>query len=47
MPCKGKMTYTQNTLNTHEPSMTIMVGTIILLSPREAAIVQSMNAEIA
>ena len=47
VPLMGKMTYTQKILNTHEPSITIMVGTMVLLRPRAAAMVQSIKAESA
>ena len=37
--------YTHITRNTHEPIITMAVGTALLPMPREAAIVQSINAE--
>ena len=37
---------TQITRNTQEPITTMMVGTTVLPSPREAAMVQSMKAEM-
>ncbi len=42
----AKMVYTQITRNTQEPITTMMVGTTVLPSPREAAMVQSMKAEM-
>ena len=36
--------YTQSTRNTHDPRITITVGATLLPMPREAAIVQSINA---
>jgi hypothetical protein len=41
----AKMVYTQITRNTQEPSTTMTVGTTVLPSPREAAMVQSIKAE--
>ena len=37
--------YTQIMRNTHDPIITITVGTKLLPSPRFAAMVQSMKAE--
>ena len=37
--------YTQMMRNTHEPRITITVGTRLLPRARDAAMVQSMNAE--
>ena len=39
--------YTHATRNTHEPRITITVGTTALPMPRDAAMVQSMNADMA
>ena len=41
----AKMVYTQITRNTQEPSTTMTVGTTVLPSPREAAMVQSIKAD--
>ena len=41
----AKIVYTQITRNTHEPRMTIAIGTALFPRPREAASVLSMNAE--
>ena len=42
----AKIVYTHATRNTQEPRITRMVGTTVLPSPREAAIVQSIKAEM-
>ena len=41
------MVYTHITLNTQEPMMTMIVGTTLLPSPLEAAMVQSIKALMA
>ena len=43
----AKMVYTHITLNTQEPMMTMIVGTTLLPSPLEAAMVQSIKALMA
>ena len=40
------MVYTQMTRKTQEPRMTMTVGTTVLPRPREAAMVQSIKAEM-
>ena len=47
VPKYTKIVYTQITRNTQEPMITIMVGTMLFPIPRDAAIVQSINAESA
>ena len=47
VPASGKMQYTQNTRNTHEPRTTTIVGTTVLPNPRAAAMVLSIKAESA
>ena len=43
----ANIVYTHATLNTHEPIITTIVGTIVLPSPLDAAIVQSINEDTA
>jgi hypothetical protein len=47
VPKYAKTVYIQTILNTQDPIMTIMVGRILLPSPLEAAMEQSINADTA
>ena len=47
VPKYANTVYIHITRNTHEPNVTITVGTKLFPSPLEAAIVQSIKAETA